>query len=48
MADEEREAFVAAKKIENYNVSRQMAEKSGRFGLFTAAPPLCIGDDGHY
>lgn len=25
-----------------------MAERSGRFGLFTAAPPLAIGDDGHY
>jgi len=32
----------------NYATSNIQAEKCGRFGLFLAAPPLAIGDDGHY
>lgn len=46
--DEEREAWVAAKKIEHYEVSNIQAAKCMRFGLFQAAPPLSIGDDGQY
>ena len=48
MADDEREAYLTAKRAENYAISNQMAEKSGRLGLFMAYPPLSIGDNSMY
>ena len=48
MADDERETFLNTKRGENFGVADQMAGKSGRFGLFTAYPPLAIGDNSMY